>query len=72
MNYTAAPNLLSSILLVFGVLPRMPLPTMYLPEKRDRMKYLNTDRSEMIETIDKERLSTARRNNVPGILNWEI
>ena len=38
MNETAGQNGLCPVLLVFGVLPRMPLSRMYLPKQRDRMK----------------------------------
>ena len=66
MNETAGPNGLSPILLVFGVHPRMPLPTTNLPEQRERMKALKMARSEMVKAIARSRLSTARRSNVPA------
>ena len=66
MNETAGPNGLSPILLVFGVHPRMPLPTTDLPEQRERMKALKLARSEMVKAIARSRLATAKRSNVPA------
>ena len=72
MNETAGPNGLCPTLLVFGVVPRMPLSTIDLPNQRERMRALKTARMEMVKQVAKSRLSTAKNRNVPAAADSEI
>ena len=72
MKEIAGPSELCLRLLVFGVLPRMPLATKDLPEKRERMNAMTTASSEMVKHAARARLSTARRIYVPGAAYSEI
>lgn len=65
INETAGPSGLSIVLPVFGVLPIMPLKTKNLPRRRERMKAIKDAQSEMIKAMQRSRLSTVRRSNVP-------
>ena len=72
MNETVGQNGLCPVLLVFGVLPRMPPSTMDLPKQRDRMKALKLARLEMSKQVAKERLRTAHNSNVPAASDSEV
>lgn len=65
MNCTAGSNGISPILLVFEIVPRMPVRPDELLEQRQRMNALNKAGKEMRKILAKRRIGTARRMNVP-------
>lgn len=66
MNQTAGPNGLVPTLLVFGVLPRMPVAPVSLPAQRDRVMAMHAARNEMAKHVAKSRLERAARSRVPA------
>ena len=72
MNNTAGSNGLSPTLLLFGVVPRIPIVPSQLPDQRRRMKAWKTARTEIMKHIAKVRLSEERRRNVPAAANNDI
>lgn len=65
-NDTAGPSGLVPTLLVFDVLPRIPLVPRHLPGHTSRMKALNEACKEMTRISHMARLKTAPRSNVPA------
>ena len=66
MNDTAGSNGLVPTLLVFGVMPRIPLRKRHLPGMVDRMKAMDAARSEVSKLIARDRLKKAVKSNVPA------
>ena len=66
MNDTAGPHGLVLTLLIFGVMPKIPVVPTQLPEQISRMAALHSAQKEMFASIAKERLNTAIRTNVPS------
>lgn len=58
-NDTAGPSGMDPALLVFGVIPRMPIHPEELPKQRERMNALHIARQHMNHLTAKNRLSTA-------------
>lgn len=71
---TAGPSGLVPTLLVFGVLPRIPLMPKDLPDHNRRMRALAEAYKEMTRISHRARLSTALRSNVPAAadMSYEI
>ncbi len=72
MNATAGRDGLSTCLLVFGILPTLPITSRDFPEQRKRMKALQTAQSEMVKIIARQRLASALRRNVPSAADRDI
>ena len=72
MNSTAGPKGLSPVLSVFGIVPRIPIKPVNLPEQRERMNALHSARDEMVKYNSKARLDTAIRSNVPAATDTDI
>ena len=72
MNSTAGPSGLAPMLLVFGIVPRMPVTPRDLPKQKERMLALQNARSDMVKNIAKSRLSSARRMNVPRAVDSNV
>lgn len=66
MNQTAGPSGLVPTLMVFGVLPRMPVTPVNLPGQRDRVMAMHAARDEMAKHVAKSRLERAARSRVPA------
>lgn len=66
MNDTAGSHGLVPTLLVFGVVPRIPIVPTELPDQVARMKAMHAARKEMATITAKSRIDTARRMNVPA------
>lgn len=66
MNDSAGPHGLVPTLLVFGVMPRIPIAPADLPEQVARMKAMISARSEMTAVMAKSKLSTVLRSNIPA------
>ena len=69
MNDTSGPNGLVPTLLVFGVLPRIPIIPSSLPNQSTRLQIMMKARKEMSPVIAKSALSRAMRMNVPSAAN---
>eukprot|EP00170_Pyropia_yezoensis_P002751 contig_11549_g2756 len=67
MNQTAGPSGLVPTLLVFGVLPRMPVAPVNIPAQRDRVMAMHAARAEMAKHVTKSRLERAVRSRVPAV-----
>lgn len=65
VNDTAGPSGLVRTLLVFGVMPQIPIQPQNLPNQAERMIALVNARKEMSRIIAKERLDAALRCDVP-------
>lgn len=65
-NDTAGPSGLAPTVLVFGVIPRLPIHPEDLPSQRARMAALHKARQRMSEITAKVRLSKALHTRVPG------
>lgn len=65
-NDTAGPSGLVPSLLVFGVMPRLPIRPAALPSHVDRMRAAVLARKEMIDIVAKQRLETAANRRVPN------
>lgn len=72
MNDTAGPNGLVPTLLVFGVLPRVPIIPSKLPDQLDRLKLMRSAKKEMAQVIAKSKLTKAMRMNIPSACNRSI
>eukprot|EP00171_Calliarthron_tuberculosum_P003183 IDg3183t1 len=72
MNNTAGPDGLAPTLLVFEVVPPLPLRFSDLPDQRDRMKILHKARAEMTKVIATSRIRTALNRNVPAAADREV
>lgn len=70
MNDTLGPEGLAPTLLVYGMLPRMPIGSKSLsaPNQVDRMKALSIARGEMEEIVAKLRVKSAMDHNLPASL----
>lgn len=66
MNQTARPGGLIPTLLVFGMIPRMPVAPLQLPSQRDRVLAVLTARKEMQEQVARARVRTALTSPVPA------
>lgn len=65
MNQTAGPSGLLPMLLVFGLVPRMPVSPVDLPKQKQRLLAMRTARDEMRRRLARDRLRTALRTRVP-------
>lgn len=65
-NDTAGPSGLVPTLLVFGVLPRLPLLPKDLPDNLERLKAMHGARKEMAKISNHSKLVTATSSNVPA------
>eukprot|EP00171_Calliarthron_tuberculosum_P006057 IDg6057t1 len=72
MNNNAGPQGLVPTLLVFGVVPQMPLGFSDHPEQRERMKALHKARSEMAKAVAASRICAALNRNVPAAADNEV
>ena len=72
MNSTAGPSGLSPMLLVFGIVRRMPVKPRDLPQQRERILYLHNERSEMIKHLAMSRLRSTKRMNMPRAAGNDI
>eukprot|EP00171_Calliarthron_tuberculosum_P006058 IDg6058t1 len=72
MNNTAGPQGLVLTLLVFGVVPQMPLGFSDLPEQRERVKALHKARSEMAKAVAASRIRAATNRNVSSAVGNEL
>lgn len=66
VNDTAGPSGLVPTLLVFGVLPRMPLHPKELPNQRERMRLMTVARNEMNKLTAQTRVDQAIKRNSPA------
>lgn len=71
-NDTAGPSGLVPTLLVFGVMPRLPIHPKELPSQKERMETLHQSRIEMAKVIARARLRTAMNKNVPASADSEL
>lgn len=71
-NGTAGPHGLVPNLLVFGVLPRLPIYTRDLPNQRARFQAMATARNEMIKLTALARVSKALQMNAPAATDQDI
>lgn len=71
-NDTAGPQDIVPTLLVFGVLPRMPLHPKELPDQRDRMSAVHSARSHMAKLTARTRMSTAVNLQVPAAADADL
>lgn len=72
VNDTAGPTGLVPTLLVFRILPRLPIFPKDLPVQRDRMKAMQLARTEMTQIIAKARVHAALSKNVPSAADTDI
>ena len=72
MNSTGGPGGLAPMLLVFGIVPRMPVKPRDLPQQRERILYLHNERSEMIKHLAMSRLRSTKRMNMPRAAGNDI
>eukprot|EP00170_Pyropia_yezoensis_P001808 contig_7710_g1812 len=72
MNSTAGTDGLIPTLLVFGVIPRMPVAPLRLPFQRDRVQAMVTARPEMLANIAPTRLRTALATPVPSAADRDV
>lgn len=72
MNQTAGPRGLIPTLLVFGVIPRMPVAPLPLPAQRDRIQAMVTARKEMAMLVARARVRTGLAASVPAAADREI
>lgn len=72
VNDTAGPAGLVPTLLVFGVLPRLPIYPKDLPEQRSRMRAMQLARSDMSQIMAKARVHVALNRNVPYAADTKI
>ena len=66
LNDTAGPNGLVLTLLVFGVMPRMPIRPMELPSQLERMTAIHAARKELSQLIASHRVTQALQRNTPS------
>lgn len=72
VNDTAGPAGLVPTLLVFGILPRLPIHPNEFPEQRDRMFAMQSVRAEMAKLVAKARVHVALSRNVPTAVDANI
>ena len=72
MNDSAGPKGLVPTLLVFGVMPRIPIVPMALPVQVQRMKAMLKARDEMTTIIAGSQMKKALRSNAPGAAMADI
>lgn len=72
MNQTTGPRGLVPTLLVFGVIPRMPVTPLPLPARRDRVLAMVTARNEMVAQVARVRVRTALAARVPVAADREV
>lgn len=72
MNDTAAPNGLVPSLLVFGVLPRLPIANHSFPDQVARMNVLQIARKEMETVVAQLRVRQALNSRIPAAANMII
>lgn len=72
MNQTAGPQGLIPTLLVFGIVPRLPIAPLPLPAQHDRMQAITTSRSDMLSLIAKARVATALATPPPAAAGRDI
>lgn len=72
MNQTAGPRGLVPTLLVFGLIPRMPIAPLPLPTQQERMKAMEAARREMQALVAKARVRTALAAPVPAAANRDV
>lgn len=71
VNDTAGPAGLVPTLLVFGVMPRLPIHPKNLPDQRDWMNAMKLARAEMSRITANERMRTALSRNAPAAAGAE-
>lgn len=72
MNDTAGSNGLVPTMLVFGVLPRIPIIPIKLPDQVNRLKLMRDARKEMSQLIAKSKLTKALKMNVPSAAHKDL
>lgn len=72
MNQTAGPQGLVPTLLVFGVIPRMPVAPLPLPSQRDRTQAMVTARNEMATLVARARVQRGLVSNVPAAADRDV
>eukprot|EP00168_Porphyra_purpurea_P009873 TRINITY_DN2422_c0_g1_i7.p1 TRINITY_DN2422_c0_g1~~TRINITY_DN2422_c0_g1_i7.p1 ORF type:complete len:645 (-),score=110.77 TRINITY_DN2422_c0_g1_i7:745-2598(-) len=72
MNQTAGPRGLVPTLLVFGVIPRMPVTPLPLPSQLDLVRAIATAGKEMSVMVARARVRKALSTNVPAAANRDI
>lgn len=71
-NDTAGPNGLVPTLLVFGVLPRLPISVKELPDQRSRFAAQAVAKDEMVKLSALARINKALRTNAPACTQYDI
>ena len=72
MNQTIGPHGLVPTLLVFGLIPRIPVSPLRLPTQLDRMRAADTARKEMRAQVARARLRVALRDRVPAASDADL
>ena len=72
MKDTAGQNGLVPTLLVFGVMPRIPVARKDLPGMMERMQAMEAGRKDMADILARNRISKAVQSNVPAAADKEI
>lgn len=72
VNQTAGPGGLTPTLLVFGVIPRMPIAPLKLPSHQARSAALLTARKEMVAQVARTRVRTALSAPVPAVADRDV
>lgn len=72
MNQTAGPRGLVPTLLVFGVIPRMPVTPLPLPDKRDRVQAMATACKEMTAQMARVWVRSALAARVPAAADRDV
>lgn len=66
LNDTAGPNGLVPTLLVFGLMPQMPIIPLQLPSQMERMAAIHAARKELSQTIASTRVTQALTRQTPS------
>lgn len=72
MNQTAGPRGLVPTLLVFGIVPRMPVAPLSLPAQRERMQAIVRARQEMQAQVARTRVRAALAAPVPAAADRDV
>jgi len=72
MNQTIGPHGLVLTLLVFGLVPRIPVSPLRLPAQMDRMRAADTARKEIRAQVARARLRVALRDRVPAASDADL
>jgi len=72
MNQTMGPHGLVPTLLVFGLIPRIPVSPLRLAAQLDRMRAADTARKEMRAQVARARLRVALRDRVPAASDADL